>query len=70
MPDKIIRMTEAHYILNLNEYIGICRECGYEQCGCEPDARKYKCEDCGAKQVFGTEELLQMGLIDIEGEDE
>lgn len=37
---------------------GLCIACGHEQGGCEPDARRYKCESCGARQVYGVEELL------------
>lgn len=37
---------------------GFCTECGNEQDGCEPDARNYSCEACGAKKVFGAEELM------------
>ena len=37
---------------------GICISCGNEQDGCEPDARKYTCEACGDKTVYGAEELL------------
>lgn len=37
---------------------GFCNACGEEQEGCEPDARNYTCEHCGAKQVFGAEEFL------------
>jgi hypothetical protein len=37
---------------------GFCIECGEEQGGCEPDARKYRCESCGHMQVYGCEELL------------
>ena len=40
------------------DYIGICITCGYEQEGVEPDARKYECEDCGERKVYGAEELL------------
>ena len=40
------------------DWIGICITCGYEQEGVEPDARKYKCEDCGERKVYGAEELL------------
>lgn len=42
------------------DYIGICLACGDEQEGVEPDARKYKCESCGADKVYGAEELLMM----------
>lgn len=37
---------------------GFCVACGADADGCEPDARNYKCEECGARQVFGAEELL------------
>jgi hypothetical protein len=43
------------------EMNGFCLECGFEQGGCEPDARKYTCEDCGAAAVYGAEELVLMG---------
>ncbi len=37
---------------------GFCTACGEEADGCEPDARKYSCEYCGEKAVYGAEELL------------
>lgn len=37
---------------------GFCLICGLENEGCEPDARNYTCESCGAEQVFGAEELF------------
>lgn len=37
---------------------GFCLLCGVEAGGVEPDATNYKCEACGADQVFGAEELL------------
>lgn len=37
---------------------GFCLACGNEQDGCEPDARNYKCEECGLNKVFGAEEIL------------
>ena len=37
---------------------GICEACGEEQGGCEPDARGYVCESCGAEAVYGAEECL------------
>lgn len=39
---------------------GICLACGFDQDGCEPDARRYECDSCGEKAVFGAEELLFM----------
>lgn len=37
---------------------GFCRACGAEQEGCEPDARRYTCENCGEDEVYGAAELL------------
>jgi hypothetical protein len=49
---RIIRAVES------GESIGFCQECGREQDGCEPDARNYQCESCGAMAVYGAEEML------------
>lgn len=37
---------------------GFCIACGEDADGCEPDARGYACESCGAEEVYGAEELL------------
>ena len=42
------------------EYLGICIACGAERGNVEPDARRYKCDTCGALEVYGAEELLLM----------
>jgi len=42
---------------------GFCIECGAERGCCEPDAREYPCEECGANAVYGAEELVMMGLV-------
>lgn len=44
------------------EYVGFCLACGETQSGVEPDARQYRCESCGARKVYGAEELGLMGL--------
>lgn len=49
---------------------GFCLACGIDVCsGVEPDARQYECESCGAKKVYGMEELLMMGLVKVEIDD-
>lgn len=40
------------------EDIGFCLACGAENYGVEPDARKYECEECGKRAVYGAEEIL------------
>ena len=39
---------------------GICLGCGAEHDGCEPDASRYECEECGEHLVegFGNVALL------------
>ena len=52
-----------HYIesnIQNRKNIGICIACGEEQDNCEPEARYYRCDNCGARKVFGAEELLLM----------
>ena len=46
---------------------GVCLSCGYydEYAGCEPDARKYECPECGEFELYGFEEALMMGEIEI-----
>lgn len=57
---KIERVEElARLQMFGTENPGICKACGNEQEGCEPDARNYVCEACDARQVFGAEELLR-----------
>lgn len=40
---------------------GFCTACGEEQEGCEPDARNYECDNCGAHKVSSPHVLL--GII-------
>ena len=42
---------------------GLCLACGASKSGCEPDARRYRCEGCGMDTVFGAEEVALMGLV-------
>lgn len=42
---------------------GFCVYCGEEQDGCEPDARRYVCESCGKRGVYGAEELMMMVVL-------
>ncbi|MBY6240478.1 hypothetical protein [Methylosinus sp. Sm6] len=42
---------------------GFCVACGAVRDCCEPDARRYECEDCGKRHVYGAEEIMLMGLV-------
>ena len=54
--DRVLEIAEASLTDLRNP--GICKACGEDQDGCEPDARNYTCEACGAAEVFGAEELM------------
>ena len=56
-PDAVLE------VITNDENIGFCIECGAERECCEPDARKYQCEECGECAVYGAQEILIMGLI-------
>ena len=45
-----------------DDNVGFCIACGEEHYGIEPDARKYECESCGKRAVYGAEEILISGL--------
>lgn len=51
---KVLRAAES------GESVGFCRKCCAEAYGVEPDARRYECESCGEKAVYGAEELVLM----------
>lgn len=59
-PDVVLEACERRMTTLDNP--GFCVACGFEQDGCEPDARNYKCESCGEHKVFGAEELLLMTM--------
>ena len=46
-----------------NDNVGLCVGCGEEAFGVEPDARKYECESCEKRMVYGLQELVIMGLV-------
>lgn len=52
--DDIIEAVES------GEMYGFCIACGALADGVEPDARRYECDECGARKVYGAEELLMM----------
>lgn len=45
------------------EGLGWCLVCGELTTPAEPDARKYHCEVCEERMVYGTMELAMMGLV-------
>ena len=58
-------MTEVEYREADDDHEGRCVACGAVATSVEPDARGYPCEECGATGVFGLQELVLMGVVDI-----
>jgi hypothetical protein len=63
-------ISESEFRAESENYTGFCLACGNTQGCCEPDARRYSCEDCRQMKVYGLEELLMMGLVIITGDSE
>jgi hypothetical protein len=55
--EEFVEVTES------NE--GFCMTCGETASGVEPDAREYVCECCGQPAVYGYEELMLMGEVEL-----
>lgn len=55
---KDVTLDRVMEAVEQDDNLGFCIECGAEAYGVEPDARKYECESCGEKAVYGAEELL------------
>ena len=39
---------------------GFCHACGADADNVEPDARKYRCDECDVLEVYGAEETALM----------
>lgn len=60
-----VRLSEL--LAAVREMMGWCTECQEFTTGCcEPDARRYKCEKCGQRKVYGAEEASLMELFEVE----
>lgn len=63
---QFMPVVEAREFMALSgEGVGFCLGCGQEASGVEPDARRYECESCGMRKVYGLEELLMMELVKV-----
>jgi hypothetical protein len=59
----VIHITEAEYREADENGGGWCLSYGDPAEGVEPDACEYKCEACGARQVYGASECMLMGRV-------
>jgi len=55
-----ITFEQLEAAIESDEYLGFCLACGAEHTGIEPDARRYLCEECGERRVYGAEEIMLM----------
>lgn len=58
---KIFTMEQIEEAMECDA--GYCLACGAWRDACEPDARKYHCDECGLNQVYGAEELVLMNRV-------
>jgi hypothetical protein len=58
-------MTEREVYDLDNEDSGFCLACQAQAYGIEPDARRCKCESCGARKVYGSLSLFELGRLEI-----
>ena len=47
---------------------GLCIGCGAGTSGIEPDAERYRCDECGREAVYGAAQLIICGLYRDEDE--
>lgn len=61
------RMSFENFRAACDSYDGFCTNCNdITNSGVEPDARRYDCEVCGERAVYGMEEALMNGSIQVE----
>jgi len=57
-----VTLEQVMEAIESGEYVGFCLACGEQADGVEPDAERYECENCGARKVYGAEQILIMGV--------
>jgi len=63
---KWVPMMNSEEIMEVTEaYEGFCVVCGETASGVEPDSHEYICESCGQPGVYGYEELMLMGEVEL-----
>tara|TARA_Y100001963_G_scaffold159623_1_gene264150 strand:- start:260 stop:463 length:204 start_codon:yes stop_codon:yes gene_type:complete len=64
MKEKQMVDLAIEILQSMQDGVGVCHACGEEASGvngwAEPDARRYECECCGERAVYGAEETLVM----------
>lgn len=65
--EPIITLTDSEYWQLSNAYAGLCLSCGeLDECArIEPDARACRCNACGDRELYGLEQAMLMGLVEV-----
>lgn len=64
MKPKQVVIDQSEYLEAAEDLLGFCTNCGvFTNDGVEPDARRYRCDVCEEKTVYGAEEALMEGFI-------
>lgn len=59
-------VSEAELLEHADAYDGVCKACGEWTCGgVEPDAERYECDACGESAVYGAEQAMLLGIVEI-----
>jgi hypothetical protein len=66
----VIKMTTQRYERLDSANDGICIKCGAENSCVEPDAENYECEACEEDAVFGMQQALICGHVEIHDDDD
>jgi hypothetical protein len=63
--DEPLVLTPDEYYAMSAASEGLCLACGATTAPVEGDARRYPCSACRRTQLFGIEELLVMGVVQV-----
>jgi len=64
-----MKLTEDEYMEHVDSNDGCCLNCEeWTTGGVEPDAEHYPCAYCGEEEVYGAEQLMIMGEIQLVSE--
>jgi hypothetical protein len=62
---RTYQTTEDDYITDSENNAGVCLACLALASGVEPDARRYRCDNCDQQMVYGLEQALIMGCVEF-----
>jgi hypothetical protein len=67
-----MKITLQEYRSLTQEHAGYCTKCEeFTHNQCEPDAQRYECPYCGAREVYGLDlAIIALGMVEIIDEKE